>query len=110
MSKPMNQNAEDEIYETENDQSRVDRSFADNSYITDEDRDQGEPVPVQSDDEPVEDPINPYTADTNRQLRQDDREALDESNIIRGDRLRHTKPVTENKYNEGPAESDIPEV
>lgn len=64
----MNQNAEDEIYETENDQSRVDRSFADNSYITDEDRDQGEPVPVQSDDEPVEDPINPYTADTNRQL------------------------------------------
>ncbi|KAI9811299.1 MAG: hypothetical protein M1832_000913 [Thelocarpon impressellum] len=48
-------------------------------------------VPVQSDEEPVEDPIDPATADTDEQLNRDDNEAIDESNII-GDRTRGAGP------------------
>ncbi|KAF7716922.1 Uncharacterized protein PECH_000686 [Penicillium ucsense] len=109
MSNPINRDSED-VYERESDQSRVNRAFADSSYVTGANQDQDEIVPVQSDDQPVEDPIDPATADTNRQLRQDEREAVNESNIMQGDRLRHTRPVTSNRYNEGPEESDIPEV
>ncbi|KIV79301.1 hypothetical protein PV11_06868 [Exophiala sideris] len=39
-------------------------------------------IPVQRDEAPVEDPIDPKTADSDETLARDDAEAIDESNII----------------------------
>lgn len=39
----------------------------------------------------------------------DENEAIDKSNIIQGDGLRHAKPQTDNGYNEGPNEDELPE-
>ncbi|KAK7717877.1 hypothetical protein SLS57_006253 [Botryosphaeria dothidea] len=44
-------------------------------------------IPVQKDEAPVEDPIDPNTADSDEQLARDDKDAIDESNII-SDRTR----------------------
>lgn len=41
-------------------------------------------------------------------LGDDEREAIDQKNILPGDRLRHAKPRTKNQYNEGPDEDDLP--
>ncbi|KAL8945028.1 MAG: hypothetical protein Q9216_000012 [Gyalolechia sp. 2 TL-2023] len=48
-------------------------------------------IPVQKDDAPVEDPINPQTADSDQTLAQDDADAIDQSNIV-GGRTRGAKP------------------
>lgn len=80
---------------------------ADDSYKTGG----NEPVPVVSDDAPVEDPIDDKTADTDAQLgkyhlhtsfhkpytdehrtERDDKEAIDKSNIL-DERTRHAKPT-----------------
>lgn len=45
---------------------------------------------------------------TNMTEEDDEREAINKSNVMRGDRLRHAKPRTANKYNEGPGEDDLP--
>ncbi|KAK3947389.1 hypothetical protein QBC32DRAFT_89334 [Pseudoneurospora amorphoporcata] len=51
-----------------------------------------EAVPVIDDDAPVEDPIRPGEADSDRQLAKDEAEAIDTSNII-DEKTRHaTKP------------------
>ncbi|KAK0747226.1 hypothetical protein B0T21DRAFT_379355 [Apiosordaria backusii] len=51
-----------------------------------------ESVPVIDDNEEVEDPIKPGSADSDKQLQQDEKEAIDPSNIIK-ERTRHaTKP------------------
>lgn len=42
------------------------------------------------------------------EIEEDENEAIDKSNIMRGSRLRHAKPQTSNKYNEGPDEDDVP--
>ncbi|CCC11548.1 hypothetical protein SMACR_04537 [Sordaria macrospora] len=47
-----------------------------------------EAVPVIDDDAPVEDPIRPEEADSDKQLAKDEAEAIDKSNII-GERTRH---------------------
>lgn len=39
---------------------------------------------------------------------QDEREAIDQSNVLRGDRLRYAQPQSSNRYNEGPEENDLP--
>ncbi|EXJ82968.1 hypothetical protein A1O3_06785 [Capronia epimyces CBS 606.96] len=39
-------------------------------------------IPVQSDDAPVDDPIDANTADSDEQLVRDDNEAIDKSNIL----------------------------
>ncbi|KAM0703179.1 hypothetical protein Q7P35_009117 [Cladosporium inversicolor] len=44
-------------------------------------------IPVQADDKPVEDPIDPDTADSDAQLEADDKNAIDQNNII-GERTR----------------------
>ncbi|KAI9843603.1 MAG: hypothetical protein M1838_002535 [Thelocarpon superellum] len=49
-------------------------------------------IPVQKDEDPVDDPIDPATADTDEQLARDDREAIEPSNIIE-DRTRGAKPT-----------------
>lgn len=45
---------------------------------------------------------------TNMTEEDDEREAINKSNVMRGDRLRHAKPRTANKYNKGPGEDDLP--
>ncbi|EKD15238.1 hypothetical protein MBM_06454 [Drepanopeziza brunnea f. sp. 'multigermtubi' MB_m1] len=63
-------------------------------------------IPVQSDDAPVEDPIDPETADSDEQLEvRDDNEAIDESNIIEG-KTRGAKPS--GSYREPGDEEGLP--
>ncbi|MCJ1360976.1 hypothetical protein MMC16_000071 [Acarospora aff. strigata] len=52
----------------------------DNEYVS---RTGQSEIPVQKDEAPVEDPIDPATADTDEQLERDDAEAIDKSNIIK---------------------------
>ncbi|GAO13618.1 uncharacterized protein UV8b_01763 [Ustilaginoidea virens] len=59
----------------------------DDSYVTGE----SEPIPVQGDDDAVADPIKETTADSDKALERDEKEAIDKSNIIR-DRTRGAKP------------------
>ncbi|KAG7112729.1 hypothetical protein HYQ45_017134 [Verticillium longisporum] len=61
----------------------------DGSYATEDSK--KDPVPVLKDDDTVEDPINPKTADSDKALEQDEKEATDKSNIIM-DWTRHAKP------------------
>ncbi|KAL2150562.1 hypothetical protein VTH82DRAFT_7125 [Thermothelomyces myriococcoides] len=51
-----------------------------------------EAVPVVDDDAPVDDPMKPGSADSDRQLERDERDAIDKSNILK-DRTRHAKPA-----------------
>ncbi|KAF2473302.1 uncharacterized protein BDR25DRAFT_257644 [Lindgomyces ingoldianus] len=51
----------------------------DNSYVSRTGQSQ---IPVQKDEAPVEDPIDPDVADSNEQLASDDKEAIDQSNIM----------------------------
>ncbi|KAF2727429.1 hypothetical protein EJ04DRAFT_451347 [Polyplosphaeria fusca] len=52
---------------------------ADNDYAS---RTGQSTIPVQKDEAPVEDPIDPAKADSDEQLVQDDKEAIDSDNII----------------------------
>ncbi|KAI9748990.1 MAG: hypothetical protein M1815_002833 [Lichina confinis] len=63
------------------------------------------PVPVQKDDAPVR-ALDQAKADSDEQLQQDEKEAIDKSNIIK-DRTRHAKPEGVG-YSEGPEEDDLP--
>ncbi|CZT02694.1 hypothetical protein WAI453_002171 [Rhynchosporium graminicola] len=49
-------------------------------------------IPVQSDNAPVESGVDETTADSDEQLARDEKEAIDESNII-DDKTRHAKPT-----------------
>ncbi|KAF3393839.1 hypothetical protein F1880_004963 [Penicillium rolfsii] len=66
-----------------------------------------ENIPVQDDIQDIEDPIDEGMADSDQQLANDEKEAIDRSNII-NERTRHAKPQTDNGYNEGPSEDDLP--
>ncbi|KAJ5987542.1 hypothetical protein N7451_011907 [Penicillium sp. IBT 35674x] len=88
----------------------------DNSYAGETNSSLKDQVPVQGDNEDFEDPIDPSYSNSDQQLAEpltknieaDENEAVDKSNILKGDRLRHAKPQTSNKYNEGPDEDDLP--
>ncbi|OJD39833.1 uncharacterized protein BKCO1_200047 [Diplodia corticola] len=56
----------------------------DNDYVS---RTGQSEIRVQKDEAPVDDPIDPATADTDEQLARDDKEAIDEDNIL-SDRTR----------------------
>ncbi|KAJ5595391.1 uncharacterized protein N7459_001599 [Penicillium hispanicum] len=99
----------EDAYERENDRSPVTQAEPDDSYMDERDPNLEASVPVQSDTAPLEDPVRPFYADTDQQLAEDERDVLDQSQILGGDRLRHTKPRTANKYNEGPGEEELPE-
>ncbi|KAK5991745.1 hypothetical protein PT974_07779 [Cladobotryum mycophilum] len=58
------------------------------SYLTSK----NEPVPVQGDSAQFEDPIKAESADSDKQLEQDDKEAIDKSNIMK-DRTRGAQPA-----------------
>ncbi|KAF5245478.1 hypothetical protein FANTH_7311 [Fusarium anthophilum] len=55
--------------------------FQDDSYVS-RPGEKEQPIPVQSDSDRVEDPIDGEQADTDAQLERDDKDAIDESNII----------------------------
>ncbi|RHZ58939.1 uncharacterized protein CDV56_106089 [Aspergillus thermomutatus] len=109
MSNRVEREAEDN-YEAENDASPVSADVVDNSYVGETRSELRNQVPVQRDEAPYEDPMQPPYSNSDQQLDDDEREAIDQSNIMSGDRLRHAKPSTANKYNEGPGEDDLPDV
>ncbi|KAI1843631.1 hypothetical protein JX266_010264 [Neoarthrinium moseri] len=78
--------------------------FSDNSYVSRSGH-KHEPLGVVSDQERIEDPIDGNTADSDRQLESDDKEAIDKSNII-NDRTRHAKP--QGGYREPGDEEGLP--
>ncbi|KAL2213147.1 hypothetical protein CC79DRAFT_1361967 [Sarocladium strictum] len=65
--------------------------FQDDSYVSRQGN-KNEPLPVQSDADRVEDPVDGDVADSDEQLERDDSDAIDESNII-DERTRHAKPT-----------------
>ncbi|TVY41178.1 hypothetical protein LOCC1_G005976 [Lachnellula occidentalis] len=83
----------DDQYESQNDRpaSGVPAGDAqDNDYVS-RTGEKGGPIPVQSDGAEVEDPIDADTADSDAQLARDDKDAIDQANVI-GDRTRHAGP------------------
>ncbi|KAL8944528.1 MAG: hypothetical protein Q9211_000539 [Gyalolechia sp. 1 TL-2023] len=81
----------DDLYEQQNDATAGDvpaGDFKDNDYAS---RTGQHQIPVQKDDAPVADPIDPNTADSDQALAQDDADAIDQSNIV-GGRTRGAKP------------------
>lgn len=125
MSNPAERIAEDD-YESNNDSSPVTGSFTDNSYVKETRSSLKDHVPVQRDNDQLDDPIQPpysnsaqqlgkhftwlllHWTGSSRTIEQDENEAIDESNIMSRDRLRHAKPQTSNQYSEGPEEDDLP--
>ncbi|KAJ6139468.1 hypothetical protein N7471_005954, partial [Penicillium samsonianum] len=107
MSNPAERVAEDN-YEAENDPSPVTEDFTEDSYAHETNPNLRDKVPVQRDNESYEDPMQPPYSNSNQQLEEDEKEAINKSNVLKGDRLRHAKPRTSNKYNEGPDENDLP--
>lgn len=118
----------DDAYEEKNDRTSGDAPSGD---VVSKDYVESGPLPVQPDDAPVEDPIDPNVADSDKQLgtgstfflfvnsfprvqwlilwnvERDDKEAIDKSNILKGSRTRHAKPQGPG-YSEGPDEDDLP--
>ncbi|KAL6235469.1 hypothetical protein BDW75DRAFT_230315 [Aspergillus navahoensis] len=102
----------EDAYERENDFSApVSGEYNDSSYAH-ETGTQGfsKGIPVQSDDADYDDPMQPPFSNSNQQLEQDEREAINKSNIIsgKGRSLRHSKPQAPTGYSEGPDEDDLP--
>ncbi|TKA70593.1 hypothetical protein B0A55_06708 [Friedmanniomyces simplex] len=60
---------------------------SDNDYVSRTGQKQA-PVRVQKDEDTVEDPIDPATADSDKTLEQDERSAIDSNNVIEGGRTR----------------------
>ncbi|KAK5210106.1 hypothetical protein LTR67_001047 [Exophiala xenobiotica] len=74
----------------------------DNSYATND-----KVVPVVKDEVPVEQPNDARNPDSNQALEQDEKEAIDKSNILKGGRTRGaTKP--EGTYQDPEGEGDLP--
>ncbi|KAJ9492627.1 hypothetical protein VN97_g578 [Penicillium thymicola] len=107
MSNPTERAAEDN-YERENDPAPVTEDFVENSYVREPKSNLRNQLPVQEDEQSYEDPMQPPYSNSDQQLEVDEREAINKSNIMRGDRLRHEKPRSTTKYSEGPDESDLP--
>ncbi|OCL09178.1 hypothetical protein AOQ84DRAFT_388365 [Glonium stellatum] len=78
-------------------------NVSDNDYASRTDQSQ---IPVQKDDAPVENPIDPATADSDETLVRDENEAIDQSNIIES----HTRGATKKAgtYTEPGDEEGLP--
>ncbi|KAJ5826433.1 hypothetical protein N7474_003571 [Penicillium riverlandense] len=107
MSNRVEREAEDN-YEAENDAAPIPDEIVDDTYLGETNPNLTNQVPVQADEDDYEDPMQPPYANTDEQLADDDNEAIDQSNILKGDRLRHGKPRSTNRYSEGPNEDDLP--
>lgn len=114
----------EDSYERDNDASPVPGDVHDDSYIFDKKGPESNRAPVEADQANYDDPMQPPYSNTNEQLgmyprvhetktrltgtADDEREAIDKNNIMKGDRLRHAQPTTQNKYDEGADEGDLP--
>ncbi|KAK5256155.1 hypothetical protein LTR40_010569, partial [Exophiala xenobiotica] len=98
MTDKSNYRGADDKYEAQND-DKFDPSgdLNDSSYV----RPGDSTVPVQKDSAPVEDPMQAPKSNSDAQLEQDEREAIDRGNVVKG-RTRHAKPT--GSYSEGPDE------
>lgn len=67
MSNPIEREAEDR-YERDNDPSPVTGTATDNDYVGETNPDYQDTVPVQEDEQPVEDPVQPPYSNSNEQL------------------------------------------
>ncbi|OJJ52417.1 hypothetical protein ASPSYDRAFT_117087, partial [Aspergillus sydowii CBS 593.65] len=105
MSNRAEREAEDR-YEAMNDPSAVSGSFTDNTYAKEPRSGLKGQIPVQRDEASYNDPMQPPYSNTDQQLAQDENEAIDRSNIMRGDRLRHAKPDLQGEYREGEDEGE----
>ncbi|PLN81880.1 hypothetical protein BDW42DRAFT_193452 [Aspergillus taichungensis] len=108
MSGRIDRGAED-FYESQNDPSPVSGRFTDDSYAREPRSGLKDSIPVQKDEDVEEDPTQPPFSNTDDQLALDEDEAIQGSNILPGDSLRHAKPQSSTKYSEGPDEDDLPE-
>jgi hypothetical protein len=108
MSNRYEREAED-LYEAQNDASPVPGNVYDSSYVSDTRPELRDQLPVQADQEDYDDPFQPPYSNSNEQLEEDENEAINKSNILEGDRTRHAKPQSANRYNEGPDEEDLPD-
>ncbi|QIW95049.1 hypothetical protein AMS68_000567 [Peltaster fructicola] len=96
----------DDRYEQENDQVSGDvpaGDAVDNDYKS---RPGQSEIPVVADEKPVDDPIDPATADSDETLEADERNAIDESNIMES-RTRGAAPK-EGSYTEPGDEEGLP--
>ncbi|KAJ5931956.1 hypothetical protein N7516_006445 [Penicillium verrucosum] len=71
-------------YERENDPSPVAGTFRDDSYAKVTNPNLKGQVPVQGDNQQFDDPMQPPYSNTDQQLEEDEQEAIDNSNILRG--------------------------
>ncbi|KAL4790021.1 hypothetical protein BDV19DRAFT_382646 [Aspergillus venezuelensis] len=110
MSNRAERTAED-AYERANDPSDF-NDIHDNSYAY-QTGNQGFSmgIPVQRDEDDLEDPMQPPYSNSNQQLEQDENEAIDRSNMLNdpssGRTTRRNKPQATG-YSEGPDEDDLP--
>ncbi|KAH8798604.1 hypothetical protein F5884DRAFT_758676 [Xylogone sp. PMI_703] len=98
-----NANIEFNKQDTETDDVVQGGDTVDNSYAS---GGSNEPVPVLKDEEPVEQPNNERNPDSDEALERDEKDAIDKSNIMKGDRTRHAKPT--GTYKEPSDEQGIP--
>ncbi|KAI9368884.1 hypothetical protein BJX61DRAFT_190935 [Aspergillus egyptiacus] len=108
MSNPYERTAEDQ-YEAQNDASPVSGTFRDNTYAREPRSGLKNQIPVQRDEAGFEDPMQPPYSNSAQQLAQDEEEAIDRSNILNADRLRHSKPQAASRYKEGENEDEFQE-
>ncbi|KAL4919251.1 hypothetical protein BDW62DRAFT_179726 [Aspergillus aurantiobrunneus] len=106
MSNRAEREAEDR-FEDANDPSPVSSRFTDNTYANEPRSGLKGRVPVQRDEAGYEDPVQPPYSNSDQQLAQDEYEAIDRSNILGGDRLRHAKPGLQGEYQEGEDEGEF---
>jgi len=97
-----NANAEFSNQNTDTDDMPQGGDTVDNSYATS----RNEPVPVLKDETGVEQPNDARNPDSDEALEQDEAEAIDKSNILKGDRTRHAKPI--GIYQEPSDEAGLP--
>ncbi|KAL4883078.1 hypothetical protein BJY04DRAFT_216789 [Aspergillus karnatakaensis] len=113
MSNRAERTAED-AYERESDRTApVSGDIHDNSYAYETgDATFSKGIPVQRDEAEYDDPMQSPFSNSNQQLANDEREAIDKSNILRGKgrTRRHAKPQAASGYNEGPDEDDLPDM
>ncbi|KAL4781956.1 hypothetical protein BJX76DRAFT_349737 [Aspergillus varians] len=64
-------------------------------------------IPVQRGEAAYDDPVQPPYSNSDQQLAQDEDEAIDQSNILGGQRLRHAKPELQGAYQEGGDEEEF---
>ncbi|KAL4781037.1 hypothetical protein BJX76DRAFT_336269 [Aspergillus varians] len=106
MSNRAEREAEDR-FEDANDLSPVSSRFTDNTYAKETRSELKGRIPVQRDEAVYNDPVQPPYSNSDQQLAQDEDEAINRSNILGNQRLRHAKPELQGAYQEGEDEREF---